>query len=105
MENFNMSNFIVTIVCLLVSGLCLYFVTKPKKKKSRYDIVYKPLSDRYYPRYNGYYIFKWNSGRYSLECSPEGCEYGRSETSAKNIIELHKEARGLKDRVIEIEQE
>jgi len=69
---------------------------------NRYDIVYKAISKRYYPRCNGYFIY-YTRAEYELTKTPAGCLYGPTKERAIEIINEYKEFLGLTDKIIPLD--
>jgi hypothetical protein len=64
-----------------------------------------PLSNRFYPRYKGYYLFYWGcTGKYSLENNIGGCNYGKNEKEAMRIIDEYLESLGVGTTIIKIKE-
>ena len=64
-------------------------------KYKDFDIEYMPISGRYYPRYEGKYLYSWLSGRYTLERTPEGCTYAGTKEGAIHIYNLYLEYKSV----------
>lgn len=95
--------FIIIVLCVIVVFGVVLIIIASDKKNPVYDVVYKPISEKYYPRCNGYYLFLWNIGKWTLEYEPAGCQYSYSLDGAKAIIEKYKESMGLHDQVIKLD--
>lgn len=84
----------------------MFGIKKPeiKGKYDGFDIEYLPHAGRYFPRYQGKYLFWWNTGQnFSLEKSISGCVYADSKDKAKKIIDKFLELRGVSTSIISVD--
>jgi hypothetical protein len=69
-----------------------------------FDIEFLPLTGRYYPRYNGRYLYCCpQSGRYSLNEDRVYTEYSRTKEGAKTAIDKYLEVRGVNTQFLKVE--
>lgn len=72
------------------------------EKYALFDIEHIPVTNRFYPRCSGLYIYWWNSSqKYTLEYEKGGCKFAESKAGAKKIIDeylvfIHTESKILK---------
>lgn len=72
-----------------------------KEENNNFTIEYMPLSNRYYPRHNGYYLYYWRSGRWQLTNSITSTEYSSTEKGAKEIYDRYLEQVGITSIIIQ----